>query len=91
MQNLKQNSMVLAKIDALQNHDPSPVESKLGEADWVPALPNLSSGSTHTKHDGRGGGKFYSRPGIAARTVIGMEIQAADSRELVQEALPPSS
>jgi hypothetical protein len=69
--------MVLAKIDALQNHDPSPVESKLGEADWVPALPklkqaptaerrarfkDLSSGSTHTKHDGRGGGKFYSRP-----------------------------
>jgi hypothetical protein len=39
VQNLKQNSMVLAKIDALKNHDDSPVESKFGE-DWIPELSN---------------------------------------------------
>jgi hypothetical protein len=40
VQNLKQNSMVLAKIDALKNHDDSPVESKFGE-DWIPDLQKL--------------------------------------------------
>jgi hypothetical protein len=37
---MKQNSMALAKIDALKNHDTSPVESKFGE-DWIPELTKL--------------------------------------------------
>jgi hypothetical protein len=37
VQNLKQNSMVLAKIDALENRDDPPVESEFGE-DWIPEL-----------------------------------------------------
>ena len=37
--NLKQNSMVLAKIDALKNHDDPQDESKSGE-DWIPELSN---------------------------------------------------
>jgi hypothetical protein len=45
VQNLKQNSVVLAKIDALQNHDTSSVESKFGE-DWVPELPKLKKALT---------------------------------------------
>jgi hypothetical protein len=36
-------------------------------------------------------GQLYRSAGIATRMVIGAEIQAADSRELVQEALAPSS
>ena len=40
MQNLKQNSMVLAKIDALENRDDPPVESKFGD-DWIPELSKL--------------------------------------------------
>ena len=40
VQNLKQNSMVLAKIAALSSHGDSPVESKFGE-DWIPDLQKL--------------------------------------------------
>jgi hypothetical protein len=41
VQNLKQNSVVLAKIAALENlDDPPVVEPKLGE-DWVPELSKL--------------------------------------------------
>ena len=40
VQNLKQNSMVRAKIAALENPDDPPVESKFGE-DWIPELSKL--------------------------------------------------
>jgi hypothetical protein len=96
--------VVLAKVDALKNHDDSPVESKFGE-DWIPELSklkkaltaewrarfkDLSSESTPTICSDRMG-QVYRSAGIATRTAIGAEIQAADSRELVQEALAPSS
>jgi hypothetical protein len=45
VQNLKQNSMVLAKITALSIHDDSPVESKPGE-DWISELSKLKKALT---------------------------------------------
>jgi hypothetical protein len=95
--------MVLAKIAALSIHDDSPVESKFGD-DWIPELSklkktltaewrarfkDLSSESTPTISDRMG--QLRRSAGIATRTVIGAEIQAADSKELVQEVLAPIS
>jgi hypothetical protein len=91
--------MALAKTGALENRDIPPVEPKLGE-DWVPELTklkktltaewrvrfkDLSSKRTPTMIGSVG--QLHRSAGIATRTAIGAEIQAADSKVLVQEAL----
>jgi hypothetical protein len=87
VQNLKQNSMVLAKIAAaLSTHDGPPVESKFGE-DWIPDLQklkraptgewregfkDLSSESTpQSLHSPPGAGRMCGRQGAGAGAASG--------------------